>query len=132
MTAPPPGPPAAGLDRVLEVEPGARGAAVRNVTSTMSILDTHFPRMPVLPGVLLLGDMVAVAALVAPGGGWELGSARRVRFRRFVRPGDQVVIEVRVIGVEEDRVLVRATARVDGAVVATARELVLVRTGVGG
>ncbi len=37
------------LDRLLQIEIGVRGTAVRNVPATLPILDSHFPRFPVLP-----------------------------------------------------------------------------------
>ena len=37
------------LDKILELEPGLRARAVRNVPNTLSILESHFPRRPVLP-----------------------------------------------------------------------------------
>ena len=115
------------LDRLLEIESGVRGVAVRNVPSTLPILDTHFPRFPVLPGVLLLEWMVSVATLVAGGDGWRLRSAHTVRFRHFVRPGDQVMISASVTNAAGELMELTAAAEVDGRVVATARRLVLER-----
>jgi 3-hydroxyacyl-[acyl-carrier-protein] dehydratase len=115
------------LDRLLEIEHRVRGVAVRNVPSTLPILDSHFPRFPVLPGVLLLESMVAVARLVAGGDGWRLRSAHAVRFRHFVRPGDQVVISASVTDAAAHVIELTATANVDDTVVATARRLVLER-----
>jgi 3-hydroxyacyl-[acyl-carrier-protein] dehydratase len=115
------------LDRVLEVETGVRGTAVKNVPSTLPLLDSHFPNFPVLPGVLVLESMVAVAALVAGGGSWRLRSAHRVRFRHFVRPGDQVVISATVTLAADGILEVTAVAEVGATVVASAGRLVLER-----
>jgi 3-hydroxyacyl-[acyl-carrier-protein] dehydratase len=119
------------VDRLLAIDPGVRGTAVRNVPSTLPLLDSHFPRFAVLPGVLLLQSMAAVARLVAGGDDWHLRSAHTVRFRRFVRPGDHVVIHASVITASAGVTELAATAEVDGQVVAVARRLVLRRdTGV--
>jgi 3-hydroxyacyl-[acyl-carrier-protein] dehydratase len=115
------------LDRLLEIEDGVRAIAVRNVPSTLPILDSHFPRFPVLPGVLLLESMISAATLVAGGDGWRLRSAHAVRFRHFVRPGDQVVISASALNVEDAVMELTAAAEVEGRVVATARRLVLER-----
>ena len=41
------------LDRIVSVEPGKSAEAIRNVPNTLAIFDSHFPRFPVLPGVLM-------------------------------------------------------------------------------
>lgn len=113
------------IDRVLELEPGVRGRAVRNVPATLSLLDSHFPRFPVLPGVLLLDSMATLASLVAGEDGWRLRSAHTVRFRHFVRPGDQVVLTASVTGTDGSIVELTVTAEVEATTVATVRKLVL-------
>ncbi|MER7720008.1 hydroxymyristoyl-ACP dehydratase [Streptomyces flaveolus] len=126
-TIPPPALPA-GLDRLLEWEPGRRAVAVRNVPATLPVFDHHFPRHPVLPGVLLLESMAALARTTADGTThWRLVAARGVRFKHFVAPGDQVHISVDVTATTNDTTEVRAAARVADRVVATARALVLAR-----
>jgi 3-hydroxyacyl-[acyl-carrier-protein] dehydratase len=122
MTGPAPAPPAA-LDRVLLVQPGRRAVAVRNVGGTLALFDSHFPRFPVLPGVLLLESMAATAGLAAgdrqP---WRLAAAQLVRFRHYVQPGDQVEITADVLA-GADPVTCSVTAAVDGRTVATVRRL---------
>ncbi|MEU9595138.1 3-hydroxyacyl-ACP dehydratase FabZ family protein [Streptomyces sp. NPDC048219] len=117
----------AGLDRLLEWEPGRRAVAVRNVPATWPVFDHHFPRHPVLPGVLLLESMAALARTTAHGTHRRLVSVRGVRFKHFVAPGDQVRISVEVTATSKDTTEVRAAARVADRVVATARALVLAR-----
>jgi 3-hydroxyacyl-[acyl-carrier-protein] dehydratase len=120
---------APGFDRVLEFEPDSHAVAVRNVPGTHAWFSTHFPRQPVLPGVLLLQDMAALAAAVCSDADdprpWRPGSAHTLRFRHFVGPGDQVVLTLRITGRTAASREFRAVARVDGRVVATARRLVL-------
>src|SRR2546428_1088 len=50
------------LDRIVSLEPGTRASAIRNVPNTLGIFDSHFPRFPVVPGVLILGSLGALAA----------------------------------------------------------------------
>ncbi len=52
------------LDRIVSVEPGTGAVALRNVPNTLSIFDSHFPRFHVLPGVLILGSLGALGALL--------------------------------------------------------------------
>lgn len=112
------------MDRVLSIEPGVRARAIRHLPSTLDVFATHFPRFPVHPGVLLLDDMVEVAGL-AIGRGWLLSGVNRVRYRHFARPGDEVEIEVEILGVDLDSARCRAVARIGDSPVATVRELVL-------
>ena len=119
------------LDRVIALDAGSAGRARRNVPNTLTVLDSHFPRCPVLPGVLILDSLAELGALVAggPAEDWRLAGAARVQFRRYVQPGDQLELSVEVTGRDGDAVLLRAAASVDGRRVAIARELRLVPAG---
>lgn len=123
--------PLVALDRVVGIEPGRRATGVRNVTHTLAIFDSHFPRRPVLPGVLVLGSMVELARLLLteqPGTAWSLTRADRIRYRHFIEPGDQMEIEVEVKELEERRATLKAVVKVDGKVVTTAGTLVMSQT----
>lgn len=113
------------LDRILSLEPGRRASAVRNVPNTLPVLDTHFPRFPVLPGVLILDSLSELAGLAVGGGPWRLAAAERARFRHYVRPGDQLELSVERTGGDERAPALTAEARVDGRVVASVRRLQL-------
>lgn len=116
------------FDGAVRVRPGEEATAVRNIPNTLAVFATHFPRKPVLPGVLLLESMGVLAATVCEGPtstGWLLSGVRGVRFRHFVGPGDQVEIHVRVTGRHERSVDLSASARVGDRTVATARTLTM-------
>ena len=53
------------VDRVLELEPGKRVRALKNVTVNEHFFEGHFPRRPVMPGVLMLEALAQAAALLA-------------------------------------------------------------------
>lgn len=89
------------FDRVVVVEPGVRAVAHLNVTGTLPLFATHFPRYPVLPGVLLIESALALARLAAGEPGLRLRHATRLRFRRFVVPGDQVELTVTALADED-------------------------------
>ncbi|MER5409982.1 hydroxymyristoyl-ACP dehydratase [Streptomyces sp. NPDC002769] len=114
------------FDRLLELAEGERAVAVRNVPATLACFTAHFPRHPVLPGVLLLESLAALARTAAGPGAWRLAGVRGVRFKHFVGPGDQVHLTVEVSEHSRQRTECRATARVEGRVVATVRALTLV------
>ncbi len=114
------------VDRVLAVEPGERASALRNVPTTLALFDSHFPRFPVLPGVLILGSLGVLAAHlleVETGIDWELRRAEAVSFRRFVQPGDQLELAVVLSRRDEQAAVLSGEVRVDGRVVTRARVL---------
>jgi 3-hydroxyacyl-[acyl-carrier-protein] dehydratase len=118
-----------GLDRIVEMDSGKRARGFRNIPNTLSILDSHFPRMPVLPGVLMLGSMGELAARLLQehtGRSWRLAGADQVRFRHFVQPGDQLEFEVELKDVSDSAAGLSGSARVEGKVMVTARRLRMV------
>jgi 3-hydroxyacyl-[acyl-carrier-protein] dehydratase len=111
------------LDRVLEVEPGRRARALRNVPNTLALLDSHFPRFPVLPGVLILDSLVELGALAAGGGDWRPAGVERAQFRRYVRPGDQMELSVEVTARDGAELTLSGKVHVDGKLAAAVRSL---------
>ena len=93
------------VDRVLECEPGKRIRAIKNVTINEPFFSGHFPRHPVMPGVLVVEAMAQAAALLSfrtLGGKPDKDSVYyfvgidEARFKRPVFPGDQLALEVRL------------------------------------
>jgi 3-hydroxyacyl-[acyl-carrier-protein] dehydratase len=116
------------VDRILEIAPGERVVALKNVTSDEPYLQGHFPGNPLMPGVLLLEAMAQTAGLLLPvGSSAFLAQIKEARFRRPVVPGDQIRIEAtRLTGWETlHRFTVKAL--VEGATAAEA-EIVLANT----
>jgi 3-hydroxyacyl-[acyl-carrier-protein] dehydratase len=90
------------VDRVTELEPGSRIVAVKNVSGNELHFLGHFPQLAVMPGVLIIeaaAQAVTIMCLV----GEEIDQSPRylananVSFRVPVTPGDQMVIEARVL-----------------------------------
>ena len=114
------------LDRIVSLDPGKGARAVRNVPNTLAIFDSHFPRFPVLPGVLILGSLGQLAAALLreqTGREWRLAGAEQVRYRHFVQPGDQMELSVELKSLSDAEAVFGATVRVDGKPVTTARQL---------
>ncbi|MFN8538980.1 MAG: hypothetical protein U0232_16085 [Thermomicrobiales bacterium] len=117
------------LDRIVSIEPGKGAKALRNVPSTLAIFDTHFPRKPVLPGVLIIGSIGELAGMLLreqTGRVWKLGGLSRVSFRHFVQPGDQMEISVDVKDVGDTAAILTASVKVDGKAVTTIRQVRMV------
>ncbi|MGB0094074.1 MAG: hypothetical protein WBP81_16270 [Solirubrobacteraceae bacterium] len=114
------------LDRIVSVEVGKSATALRNVPNTLAIFDSHFPRFPVLPGVLILGSLGALAVELLEretGTSWRLAGAERVGFRHFVQPGDQLQLTVTLKDRSDNEAVLTGEASVDGRVVTRARKL---------
>ena len=90
------------VDRIDEIEPGARAVGVKNVTQNEPFFEGHFPDCPVMPGVLIVEALaqvgaVGVMALEEFRGKMALfAGIDGVRFRRQVIPGDvlRMVVEI--------------------------------------
>ena len=114
------------LDRVVSVEPGVSATAIRNVPNTLAIFDSHFPRFPVMPGVLILGSLGALAGVLLEeetGKPWRLAGADRVGFRHFVQPGDQMELTVKLKERSDSEATLSGEVNVDGKLVTRARKL---------
>jgi 3-hydroxyacyl-[acyl-carrier-protein] dehydratase len=113
------------LDRVVRVGDG-EAEAIRNVPNTLAILDSHFPRFPVMPGVLILGSLGTLCGVLleqSTGRRWRLAGADRVGFRHFVQPGDQMVLTVKLKDAGASEATLSGEVAVDGKVVTRARRL---------
>lgn len=88
------------VDQILEVEEGKRAVGIKNVTANEEFFNGHFPDYPVMPGVLIveaLAQVGAVAMLMKEENRGKLaffGGIDGCRFKRQVRPGDQLRLEV--------------------------------------
>lgn len=117
------------LDRITGLEPGKGARAIRNVPNTLSILDSHFPRFPVLPGVLILGSLGELAAALLKeqtGQAWQLAGAEQIRFRHFIQPGDQMELAVELTELTPQAASFSGSVRVQGKLMTSARQLRLV------
>ena len=90
------------VDRVIELVPEQKAVGIKNVTMNEPFFQGHFPGNPVMPGVLIVEAMAQVAGVLAFKSGMEgtgvlFLSIEKVKFRRPIIPGDQIVFEVNII-----------------------------------
>jgi 3-hydroxyacyl-[acyl-carrier-protein] dehydratase len=89
------------IDRVLDLEAGVRIVALKNVTGNEMHFLGHFPEMAVMPGVLIIESAAQAVAIMCLAEGGEASlrylANANVSFRVPVTPGDQMVIEARVL-----------------------------------
>jgi 3-hydroxyacyl-[acyl-carrier-protein] dehydratase len=118
------------LDQITELVPGQRISAVKRLSSQEQYLKDHFPRFPVMPGVLMLEAMFQAAAwLIRQSEGFAhaavlLKEARNVKYSGFVTPGQTLVVTAEVVKQESQFVTVKTQATVDGQVAVNARLVV--------
>jgi 3-hydroxyacyl-[acyl-carrier-protein] dehydratase len=110
------------VDRVIELEAGKRAVGIKNVTINEHFFQGHFPQYPVMPGVLIVEALAQV-------GGIALGSLDEykgriaffagidnVRFKRQVKPGDTLRLEVEIGQLRRSIGTGTGTATVDGEI----------------
>jgi 3-hydroxyacyl-[acyl-carrier-protein] dehydratase len=122
------------VDRIDVLEPSIRAVGRWNLPETLDLFDSHFPRFPVVPGTLILQALIELAVKVVEGTDrprWDLGTVEEIRFRRYVRPGDELVLSVQVLDDAGQTVGFGARASVDGTPVMTIRRLELTIPGTG-
>jgi 3-hydroxyacyl-[acyl-carrier-protein] dehydratase len=120
-------PPFRFVDAVDAFQPGASITARYRVTGDEAFLAGHFPDNPVFPGVIQLEAMAqagAIAVLADQRYGGKLplfGGVEKVRWRRLVRPGDELVMSVELERLSARGGWGQATANVDGKLACQAR-----------
>lgn len=113
------------VDRVEELVEGERAVGVKNVTASEPFFPGHFPDYPVMPGVLVVEALaqvgaVALLSLEANKGKLALfAGIDKVRFKRQVRPGDTLRLEVTITRSRGAIGFGEAKATVDGQVACT-------------
>jgi 3-hydroxyacyl-[acyl-carrier-protein] dehydratase len=116
------------IDKITKWEAGRSAEAVKNVALSEDFFDDHFPRRPVMPGVLMLEGMAQVSGLLLEESlldkyGKEakavLTLLERTKFRDLVRPGDSLVYRTEVIAVNANGGKVSVQALRDGQPVVT-------------
>lgn len=117
------------VDR-LEVEiPGEKGMGLKNVTMNEEFFQGHFPNNPVMPGVLQIEAMAQTAGAIVISSyddykenkkGVFFMSIDGVKFRKPVKPGDQLKMYVEKIKARRNVFVFKGESRVDGQVVSEA------------
>lgn len=114
------------VDRFLSVEPGRSATALKTFSPEDPVFADHFPGLPVVPGVLLTEAMGqaagwALAAGLAPDRFPVLLMIEQAKFRRLVKPGEEIRLEAEIEPARGDTCSARTRARVAGDRVAEAR-----------
>ena len=122
------------VDRILEIEEKKRIVGLKNVTINEPFFQGHFPGHPIMPGVLIIEAMAQVGGMLLMGSVEEpeskvvyFMSLDNVKFRRPVKPGDQIRFELEITQLRGAVCKMRGVGKVDGEVVAEADMAAMVR-----
>lgn len=108
------------VDRIIEIEYGQRAVGLKNVTINEPFFQGHFPDYAVMPGVLIVEALAQVGAVAILGTEEHRGKMAffagidGVRFKRQVKPGDTLRLEVELGNMRRGVGMGTATATVDG------------------
>lgn len=122
------------VDRILALDPGKSVVALKNVSVNEPFFQGHFPGVPVMPGVLILEAMGQAGGVLAYVSLPERLKGRLVyftgidkaRFRKPVVPGDQLILESKIINMRSKAVRMTGIANVDGKKVAEAEFMAVI------
>jgi beta-hydroxyacyl-ACP dehydratase FabZ len=91
------------VDKITEYESGKRVKGIKNITFNEPYFVGHFPELPIVPGVIIIEAMAQVGGIILLEDAKDkneiaiLIGVDKVRFRRMVKPGDQMVIEAELV-----------------------------------
>jgi beta-hydroxyacyl-ACP dehydratase FabZ len=120
------------VDKVIEKnEEGTYQVAIKNITFNEPYFQGHFPGFPIMPGVLQIEALAQAGGLMAltmesqadtPAGGFDtfLMAVENAKFRKPVRPGDQLFLETTLLSLRRNTAKIKGVVRVDGKVVTEA------------
>ena len=116
------------VDRILDLVPGETITALKNVTINEPFFQGHFPTFPIMPGVLIVEAMAQAAGVLAiesmpaeeQGKPVFFMGLDKVRFRKPVVPGDQLLLKIQILKFRRNIVKASAKACVEDKVVAEA------------
>jgi UDP-3-O-[3-hydroxymyristoyl] N-acetylglucosamine deacetylase/3-hydroxyacyl-[acyl-carrier-protein] dehydratase len=122
------------VDRIIEMDPPKRVVGIKNVTINEPFFQGHFPGHPIMPGVLIVEAMAQVGGMLLMGAVPDpankvvyFTSLNNVKWRRPVKPGDQLRMELEMLQVRGPMCRMQGVAKVDGEIVCEAEMSAMVR-----
>lgn len=117
------------IDKVIECEPGVHLLGLKNVTFNEPFFQGHFPRLPVVPGVLIMEALAQATALLTSQTDKSLGKdvtyylagIDNARFKKPVVPGDQLMLDITYLKHKRNIWSFDCRAEVEGKLAASAQ-----------
>ena len=115
------------IDQISEIHPGERISAVKCLSLAEEYLQDHFPRFPVMPGVLMLEAMTQTGAwLVRVTNNFNhsltvLKEARNVKYGNFVEPGEILIVKAELMKIDGNLASLKVSGEVAGNVAVSSR-----------
>lgn len=115
------------LDKIIEWELGERAKAIKNVSLSEDFFDDHFPRHPIMPGVLVIEALAQLSGLLLEATVERdhqkkvkalLTLLEKVKFRNISKPGDTLILNSEIVSLHEDSGKVKTIAKVEEKVIA--------------
>ena len=115
------------LDKIIEWELGERAKAIKNISLSEDFFDDHFPRHPIMPGVLVIEALAQLSGLLLEATVERdhkkkvkalLTLLEKVKFRNISKPGDTLILNSEIVSLHEDSGKVKTIAKVDEKVIA--------------
>lgn len=107
------------VDRIIAYEPGKQAVGLKNVSFNEPQFQGHFPGRPIMPGVLMVEAMAQVGGIVVvqmdnfASGLFAFAGIDKVKFRRPVVPGDQLIITAKILKAMPKRGFVVMTGKIE-------------------
>jgi len=114
------------VDEVIDIQPGKKIKAIKDVKQEEYYFEGHFPSNPIMPGVLMVESIAqagAVSLLALPQHKGKLAlfaGIDKVRFKKLVKPGDRLEIEVECLQFKRGIGKARGTVKVGGKLACSA------------
>jgi len=110
------------IDKIYELKPGESVVATKSLAMSEEYLRDHFPKFPVMPGVLMIEAMTQASAwLVRATENFAhsmvvLKETKNVKFGQFLQPGQTLVVSSKIVSDSENETLVKAEGRIEDQV----------------
>ena len=117
------------IDKIIEWKIGESAKGIKNVSLSEDFFDDHFPKHPIMPGVLIVESLAQISGLLLEATVERdykkkvkalLSILEKVKFRNISKPGDTLVLNSEILSVHEDSGRVKTIAKVDEKIIAEA------------
>ncbi len=118
------------VDKVLDLKAGDYIVGVKSMTMTEDFVVDHFPKRHVMPGTMIIESLVHLAEKLIQETAKEsagtlvkilLKENRKIKFRKYVRPGDQIVMNLKLVDISDNTALAKAKVTVENKLVTSAQ-----------